>query len=67
MAYDKILIHGETEGQLDDDDRFLQVKTEDGAIVLYCEDDAYGLPTTIDTAEALALIRALTEAIGDLT
>lgn len=67
MAYDKVLIHGETEGQLDDDNRFLRVKTEDGAIVLHCEDDAYGLPTSIDTAEALALIRALTEAIEDLT
>lgn len=67
MAYSKVLIHGETEGQMDDDNRYLAVKTEDGAIVLHAEDDETFVVTAIDVAEALALIRALTEAIQDVS
>jgi len=66
MAYNKVLIHGETVGELDEDNRFLEVKTEDGSIVLYAEDGEYALPTALEVAEALALIAALTEAIADL-
>jgi len=66
MAYQKVLIHGETEGQVDEDGRYLDVKTDAGTIVLHCEDDEAWLETRIEVAEALALIRSLTEAIEDL-
>ncbi len=67
MAYNMVLICGETQDVLDDDCRYLDVKTDDDGIVIHTEDSEYGVDLTIDVAEALALIRSLTEAIQDLT
>jgi hypothetical protein len=67
MAYSRVLIHGETEDEIADDDRYLDVKTSDGCIVLHSENDECFIDMTIDVAEALALIRSLTEAIEDLS
>lgn len=64
MDYRKILIHGETEEQIDEDGRYLEIKVKDGQIILYQEDFENGGPETpLDVVEALALIAALTEAI----
>ncbi len=67
MAYNKALIFGETEDEMDDEGRYLGMKTESGHIALHLEDSEYSMDLTIDVAEALALIRSLTEAIQDLT
>lgn len=67
MAYSKPLIYGETTGQLDSDERYLEVKTSVDDIVIHVEDDESCIDLTIDVAEALALIRALTEAIEDVS
>ena len=64
MAYSKVLIHGETEDEIDEDGRYVDLKTdENGLIVLHLEDEECFTDMTIDVAEALALIRSLTEAI----
>ena len=67
MAYQKVMICGETEELLDEGNRYIAVKTDAGVIVLHCEDDQSYVETRLEVAEALELVRVLTDAIGDLT
>jgi hypothetical protein len=62
--YQNHLIHGETTGQLDDDNRFLEIRTgDDGNVVLHTEDDVASIELPMTAHEALALIAALTAAV----
>lgn len=66
MAYKATLIHGATEYEISDDDRYIQVSTDMGLVNLHCEDDQSCVETQLGATEVLALIAALTEAVRDL-
>lgn len=66
MIYQRVIIHGETEGTPDNKGRFLEVRTRrPDTVVIYAEGaDHDGL--FVEPEDALALIAALTEAVADV-